>query len=71
MTVNEIKKYRKRDACSYCFGTFPTFELLQTKPEVIEMILVHSDVKEEILNKLKQECKKTGVKIIQSDRQER
>ena len=68
MTVNEIKKYRKRDACSYCFGTFPTFELLQTKPEVIEMILVHSDVKEEILNKLKQECKKTGVKIIQSDR---
>lgn len=68
MTVNEIKRYRKKDAYSYSFGSFPTFELLQSKPEIVEMILVHSDVKEEILNKLNQECEKAGVKILQSDR---
>ena len=68
MTVNEIKKYRKKAAYSYSFGSFPTFELLQTKPELIEMILVHSDINTEIQNKLDSECEMAGVKIIQSDR---
>ena len=68
MTVNDIKKYRKRDACSYSFGSFPTFELLQTKPEITEMILTHSDINAEIQNKLKLECEMAGIKIIQSDR---
>lgn len=68
MTVNEIKKYRKTDACSYSFGSFPTFELLHTRPELIEMILVHSDAKAEIQNKLSQECEKAGVEIVHSDR---
>ena len=68
MTVNEIKKYRKKDTHSYSFGSFPTFELLQARPEVIEMILVHSEAKAEIQDKLKQECQKAGVKIICSDR---
>ncbi|MDE6641045.1 MAG: TrmH family RNA methyltransferase [Acetatifactor sp.] len=68
MTLNEIKKYRKKDAHSYCLGSFPTFELLQTRPEMAEMILLHSDAKAEIRNKLKQECGKAGVKIVYSDR---
>lgn len=68
MTLNEIKKYRKKDAHSYCLGSFPTFELLQTRPETAEMILLHSDAKAEIRNKLKQECGKAGVKIVYSDR---
>lgn len=68
MTVNEIKKYRKKDAYSYSFGSFPTFELLQIRPEIIEMILVHSDINAEIQNKLDSECEMAGVKIIQSDR---
>lgn len=68
MTVNEIKKYRKKDPYSYSFGSFPTFELLQTKPELIEMILVHSDINTEIQNKLDSECEMAGIKIIQSDR---
>ena len=68
MTVNEIKKYRKTAPYSYSFGSFPTFELLQTKPELIEMILVHSDINAEIQNKLDSECEMAGIKIIQSDR---
>ncbi len=68
MRVNDIKKYRKKDIYSYSFGPFPTFELLHTKPEITESVLVHSDATEEIRDKLKQECGKTGVKIIYSDR---
>ncbi len=68
MTINEINKYKKQNSYSYSFGSFPTFELLQTKPEIIEMILVHSDINTEIQNKLAFECKMAGVKIIQSNR---
>ena len=68
MTLNEIKRYRKKDACSYCLGSFPTFELLQNKPEAAEMVLAHSDLKAEIRYKLERECEKAGVKIIRSDR---
>ncbi len=69
MTVNEIKKYRKKDAFSYSFGSFPTFELLQAKPEMAEMILVHEDAGAELQRKLKRECEKAGAEIIQSGRQ--
>ncbi|MDE5865928.1 MAG: TrmH family RNA methyltransferase [Lachnospiraceae bacterium] len=68
MTLNEIKKYRKKDAYSYSFGSFPTFELLQNKLEMAEMVLVHSDVNEAIQKKLKQECEKADVKIVYSDK---
>ena len=68
MTVDDIKKYRKRDNYSYSFGSFPTFELLRTRPETVEMILAHSDAKEEILDKLNRECDRAGVKMVCSDR---
>lgn len=68
MVVNEIKKYRKQNTYSYSFGSFPSFELLQNRPEIIEMILVHSDINTEIHNKLTLECGMADVKIIQSDR---
>ena len=68
MTVNEIKKYRKKDAYSYSLGSFPTFELLLNKPEMAEMILVHSDANAELHEKLKQECEKADVKIVYSDK---
>lgn len=68
MTGNEIKKYRKQSAYSYSLGSFPTFELLQTKPEIIDMILIHSDINTEIQNKLALECETAGVTIIQNDR---
>lgn len=68
MTITEIKKYRKKDTYSYSFGSFPTFELLQNKPEMAEMVLVHSDANAGIHKKLNQECEKENVKIIYSDR---
>lgn len=68
MTVNEIKKYRKKDVHSYCFGSFPTFELLQNRPETAEMILLHSDARTEVRDKLEQECRERGIQTVHSDR---
>ena len=68
MRVNDIKKYRKKDIYSYSFGSFPTFELLQNRPEILECILAHSDASAEIQDKLEQECGRAGVKIVYNDR---
>lgn len=68
MNVSKIKKYGKKDRYSYSLGSFPTFELLQSKPEAVDMILVHSDAKAEIRNKLVRECKKAGLKIVENDK---
>lgn len=68
MNVREIKKYGKKDCYSYSFGSFPTFELLQSRAEIVEMVLVHSDVKKEIRNKLKQKCESVDVEVIENDR---
>lgn len=69
MTADELKKYRKKASYSYSFGSFPTFELLQNRPETAEMVILHSDANAEIRNMLKQECTKAGIKIISDDRQ--
>lgn len=68
MKINEIKRYNKKDHYSYSLGSFPTFELLQSKPESVDLILVHSVVKAEIRDKLTRECKKVGVKIVENNK---
>lgn len=68
MLAENIRKYRKKDSHSYCMGSFPSFELLHARPEIIEMILVHTDLKAEILVKLREECKKADVEIVQSNK---
>lgn len=37
----EYKKYRKEDNISFCFGGFPTYELLKSKPQYAREIVVH------------------------------
>ena len=68
MMINEIKTYKKKDDHSYSLGSFPTFELLRAKPEMAEMILLHSGAGEEIKEKLERECKESDVALVQSDR---
>lgn len=68
MKASEIKKYSKKERYSYSLGSFPTFELLQNKPEAVDRILVHSDAKADIREKLAQECEKASVKIVENDR---
>lgn len=60
MKVNEINRYRKKDAYSYSFGSFPTLELMRIRPEMAEMILVHSDVKKRNSRKFASGMRKGG-----------
>ena len=69
MDTTLIKKYDKGSGISYTFGTFPTFELVQHKPDVVECVLVHSklQVSQEI-EKLFDLCKASGIEIIYNDK---
>lgn len=42
----KLKKYDTKIQYSYTFGAFPTIELIKNKPELIQSILVHSDLEE-------------------------
>lgn len=69
MDTTLIKKYDKGSGISYTFGAFPTFELVQHKPDVVECVLVHSklQVSQEI-EKLFDLCKAKGIEIIYNDK---
>ena len=69
MDTTLIKKYDKGSDISYTFGAFPTFELVQHKPDVVECVLVHSklQVSQEI-EKLFDLCKAKGIEIIFNDK---
>ena len=69
MDTTLIKKYDKGSGISYTFGAFPTFELVQHKPDVVECVLVHSklQVSQEI-EKLFDLCKAKGIEIIFNDK---
>lgn len=68
MTGALYKKYNKNNAYSYSFGTYPTFELLKMQSENVECILIHSFVKKEIREKIKKECNRACIPLIQKDR---
>ncbi len=40
--MESIKPYKKAYDYSYTLGAFPTYELLKTKPEIVEEVYVHS-----------------------------
>lgn len=41
--MQQIKPYRKEADYSYALGAFPTFELINSKPEIVQKVLVHTD----------------------------
>ena len=42
----ELKKYLKEGIYSFCFGAFPTYELLKNKPTLATEIIVHEKLEE-------------------------
>lgn len=44
----EYKKYNKSDEYSYCFGGFPTYELLNSKVETVKEIIVHEKLEKSL-----------------------
>lgn len=62
-----LKKYTKKSDYTYTLGAFPTFELLQNRPEYLEEVLVGSQVKEEIRERLDGLCGERGIPILEND----
>lgn len=46
--MKEIKKYSKESSFSYTAGTYATIELLTTRPEQAERVVIHSDYKDTV-----------------------
>ena len=60
----EYKKYKKEDTLSYCFGGFPTYELLKNKPEHVREIIIHDTLQDnEQSREILKLAKKHNIKI--------
>lgn len=68
ISVKMLKKYTKKSEYTYTLGAFPTFELLNRRPEVLKEVILGTQVKEEIREKLCPLCEKQGVPVITNDR---
>ncbi len=65
----KIEKYSKESVYSFTFGAFPTFELLNKKPDAVIAVLISSKLKSsDEVNKLLNLCKKFGVEILTDDK---
>lgn len=63
----EIKKYSKDSGISFCFGAFPTYELLTRKPEHVVELLIHEKLSDsEDIQKILIEAKKHNIKITKN-----
>lgn len=68
LSNHDLKKYRKKENYSYTFGMFPTFELLNKKPEKVVKILLHSTISEEVRKKVIQLCLKNNIEYVENNK---
>lgn len=65
----DYKKYKKEDNISYCFGGFPTYELLKNKPQYVREILVHDKLEHSPqTNEILSIAKKHNIKITHNSK---
>lgn len=64
----QYKRYNDKADHSYCFGPFPTFELLGNRPEQAVEVLYHSTVTDSIREKLERMCRAQGIPCTRADR---
>ncbi len=64
----DLKKYHKKNNYSYTFGAFPTFELLENRPDIVEKVIIHSFAKMEIYDKAETLCKMHGIALVVNDK---
>lgn len=61
-----IKPYKKGAEYSYTQGAFPTIELLKSRPEIVEIVYVHSTFSvPEVLSEI---CQRHRIKVVTADR---
>lgn len=65
----KIEKYNKGGEWSFCYGAFPTFELIKNKPECAVKVFLHSKLnKSEEIDNLITLCNKKGVPVEYDDK---
>lgn len=68
LSNKDMKRYNKKNDYSYTFGAFPTYELLENRPEDVEKILIHSTASKEIHDKIKLLCDKNDIPLVINDK---
>lgn len=64
-----MKKYNKKDSCSYALGATLTIEMLEHKIEYAKRVYFHSTLeRNETVLKIEEVCRKNNIPIIQSDK---
>lgn len=64
----QYKRYNDKAEYSYCFGSFPTFELIENRPQEAIEVLYHSQTSEAIRDKLQMICNAQGIPCEQNDK---
>ncbi len=62
----EVKPYKKDFVYSYTLGAFPTFELLDSMPETVIEVLVHSSFTDR--EKLEAVCKRKNIPVSENNK---
>ena len=68
LSNKDIKKYNKKNTYSYTFGAFPTYELLENRPEFVEKVFIHTTANKEIYDKIKLLCDKNDIPLVVNDK---
>ena len=64
----KLKRYQKDFDHSYCFGVYPTLELLTYQPESVLAVLLHSKgLKNQGITKIRNLCREQQIEIIEND----
>ncbi|MCK4490037.1 MAG: TrmH family RNA methyltransferase [Anaerolineales bacterium] len=64
----KLKRYKKDFDHSYCFGVYPTLELLTYQPESVLAVLLHSKgLKNQGITKIRNLCREQQIEIIEND----
>lgn len=66
----KFEKYKKDGDMSFSLGIFPTFELVNKKPDQVKCVLVHSKLKHGTdIDKLFDICKENNIPVLEDDKQ--
>ncbi|MCK4801225.1 MAG: TrmH family RNA methyltransferase [Anaerolineales bacterium] len=66
--IPKLKRYQKEFDHSYCFGVYPTLELLSYRPEFVSAVLLHSKgFENQGITKIRSLCMDRQIEIIEND----
>lgn len=65
----ELKRYKKKAEYSYAFGVYPTLDILENRPDIIEILVISpfGDANEGVA-KIKELASKNNIEVITSQR---